>query len=203
MDFVLESAVCSVISARLPTTETIDRVLGERSAAEFSYPHVGATREEMPDGYHVDRRSAIIGRGADDFEMAKQGIRNWALFDLPWVRAFPGSELAPGVLVAVVARVLGFWWTNVSRVVYVVDEVERFGFAYGTLDLHVESGEEFFEVERSRETDEVRFRIAAFSKARHPLARLGYPMSRAAQRRFAIGSIEAMRRSLERGQLPE
>ena len=187
-----------MISARLPTTETIHKLLGERSTTEFSYPYVGATREVMPDGYNVDRRSAIIGRGVADFERAKQSIRDWALFDLPWVRAFPGSELAPGVLVAVVARIFGLWWTNVSRVVYVVDEAERFGFAYGTLDLHAESGEELFEIERSCQTDEVRFRIVAFSKPRHPLAKFGYPMSRAAQRRFAIGSIEAMRRASNR-----
>jgi uncharacterized protein (UPF0548 family) len=192
---MLDCPVLTVISARLPKTRAIESLLGELETTDFSYPHVGATREAMPAGYNIDRRSAVVGRGAEDFERAKQGIRNWAHFDLPWVRVFPQSQPAPGVLVAVVARVFGFWWTNVNRVIYLIDEPERFGFAYGTLALHAESGEECFEVERSRETDEVRYRILAFSKPRHRLARLGYPMSRAAQSRFAMGSIEAIRRT--------
>jgi uncharacterized protein (UPF0548 family) len=35
------------------------------------------------------------------------------------------------------------WWLNACRIVYVVDEegpVKRFGFAYGTLPEHAESG---------------------------------------------------------------
>ena len=46
------------------------------------------------------------------------------------------------------ARVLGMWTLNAARVVFVIDEPGRFGFAYGTLPRHVESGEERFLVER-------------------------------------------------------
>jgi len=165
------------------------------SRSTFSYPDVGATRGTMPDGYNVDRHSAVIGHGDVAFERAKQGIRDWAPFDLPWIKTFSQSEPAVDTVVAVVARVFGFWWTNVSRVVYTIDETDCFGFAYGTLPLHAESGEELFKVERSADSGEISYRIVAFSKPRHPLARLGYPLSRGVQRRFGVESIEAMRRT--------
>jgi uncharacterized protein (UPF0548 family) len=193
-----------VISARLPTTAEIETILDELAEAKFSYPDVGATRGSMPNGYNVDRHAAIIGHGDAAFERAKQGIRDWASFDLPWIRTFPRREPAVGTIVAVVARVFGLWWTNVSRVVYTIDEPECFGFAYGTLPLHAETGEELFAVERSTGSDEISYRIVAFSKPRHPLARLGLPFSRATQHRFGRDSIEAMRRiATERAENPE
>jgi uncharacterized protein (UPF0548 family) len=101
-------------------------------------------------------------------------------------------------MVAVVAQILGVWWTNVSRVIYTIDERNLFGFAYGTLPYHAETGEELFIVERSGESAEVNYRILAFSKPRHVLARIGYPLSRAAQRRFGAASVEAMRDATSR-----
>jgi uncharacterized protein (UPF0548 family) len=102
-------------------------------------------------------------------------------------------------VVAVVARVLGVWWVNACRVVYAVDEagpVCRFGFAYGTLPGHAESGEERFQVEWDRSDDAVYYDILAFSRPRHLLARLGYPLTRRTQRRFARDSAAAMLRAV-------
>ena len=59
--------------------------------------------------------------------------------------------------------------------------------------MHAETGEESFLVERCPESGAVTYRILAFSRPRHPLARIGYPFARAAQRRFRKGSIEALR----------
>jgi uncharacterized protein (UPF0548 family) len=69
-------------------------------------------------------------------------------------------------------------------------------FAYGTLPGHAESGEERFLVEWDRTTDAVHYDILAFSRPRHPLARLGYPLTRRVQRRFARDSATAMRRAV-------
>lgn len=184
-----------MISKSLPSTKEITSLLDESSDRDFSYPEVGATRGEIPCHYNIDHNSEVIGRGGTDFAKAKQGIRDWAPFDLPWIRVFPESELAVGVNVAVAGRIFGFWWINLCRVVYTIDEPDSFGFAYGTLPVHAESGEELFKVERSPETGDIRYEILAFSKPRHPLARLGYPFSRATQSRFRKGSIEAMARA--------
>ena len=50
------------------------------------------------------------------------------------------------------------------RVVYVVDEPDRRGFAYGTLPGHAESGEELFLVRYDPATDEVYAEVTAFSR---------------------------------------
>jgi uncharacterized protein (UPF0548 family) len=65
-----------------------------------------------------------------------------------------------------------------------------------TLQHHVERGEERFSVEHHRADDAVWYDILAFSVPQHPLARLGYPLSRAAQRRFAVDSKAAMLRAI-------
>jgi uncharacterized protein (UPF0548 family) len=104
--------------------------------------------------------------------------------------------------VAVIARLFGLWWLNACRIVYVVDEegaVQRFGFAYGTLPQHAESGEERFTVEWHEADDAVWYDILAFSRPQQLLARLGYPIARRLQKRFARDSAAAMRRAVGQG----
>ncbi len=178
-----------------PDSEQIVALLEELREAPFSYREVGATRaipEVLPDGYDIDRTEVVLGRGAAVWEAAKAAIADWAPFHLPWIRVQAERAPAPGVLAAVMVKILGVWWTNVSRVVYTVDEPHRFGFAYGTLAHHAETGEERFLVEHAPETGEVTYRILAFSRPRHPLARPGYPLVRAAQKRFGVGSRAAL-----------
>ena len=187
-----------MISLRMPGADRIGDLFEQLADANFSYSEVGATCGEVPEGYNVDRYSTVLGHGDSTFELAKQAIRDWVPFQMPWIRITPQSEPRKEVLAAIVIRIVGLWWTNISRVIYTVDEPDRFGFAYGTLPFHAETGEELFLVERSRESGQVTYRILAFSNPRHILARLGYPLSRAAQRRFGVGSLEAMRRAASR-----
>jgi uncharacterized protein (UPF0548 family) len=103
--------------------------------------------------------------------------------------------LEAGTTVAVLAKVFGFWSLNAARIVYVIDERDtdkaRFGFAYGTLPDHVERGEERFTVEWGAD-DSVWYDICAFSRPKHPLARLGFPMTRMLQKRFVRDSLAVM-----------
>src|SRR5262249_3816421 len=107
--------------------------------------------------------------------------------------AFPcDAPIAEGTTVAVVARAFGLVWINACRIVYVVDEPGRaFGFAYGTLPDHVESGEERFMIETESDGT-VWYDLLAFWRPRHPVAGLGYPLTRALQKRFARDSMAAM-----------
>ena len=59
------------------------------------------------------------------------------------------------------------------RVVYVVDEPDRRGFAYGTLPGHAESGEELFLVRYDPATDEVYAEVTAFSRHAHVVEQAG------------------------------
>lgn len=67
-----------------------------------------------------------------------------------------------------------------ARVVYVVDEPLRKGFAYGTLPGHPERGEEAFIVEY-RDDESVWLTIRAFSRPASWLFWLGYPVVRLMQ----------------------
>ena len=66
------------------------------------------------------------------------------------------------------------------RVLWVIDEPDRAGFAYGTLPGHPESGIEQFTVTRT-DTGVVRFHLDAVSKPATWYARLGAPVSRLVQ----------------------
>jgi uncharacterized protein (UPF0548 family) len=118
------------------------------------------------------------------------------MFSMPWVSLhWPSAPIQVGTDVAVSIHHFGFYSLNACRIVYVVDEegpIGRFGFAYGTLGEHAESGEERFTVAWNREDDSVWYDILAFSRPRQMLARLGYPLSRLLQKQFAKGSKLAM-----------
>ncbi len=60
-----------------------------------------------------------------------------------------GAEIREGTTVALALPVLWIFVLAACRIVTVVAEPDRFGFAYGTLPDHVESGEERFLVERT------------------------------------------------------
>jgi uncharacterized protein (UPF0548 family) len=185
---------------RKPTPAILDELRSSQAKLDFTYPTVGATVTTPPSGYVVDHTRIRLGNGEDLFRAARGALERWAQFRLGWVEACPAdTPLRVGEVVAVIARVLGVWWVNACRIVYVVDEdgpVSRLGFAYGTLPGHAESGEERFLVEWDRATDAVWYDILAFSRPRHPLARLGYPLTRRTQRRFARDSAAAMLRAV-------
>lgn len=185
---------------RKPSPSALDEFRAAQAELDFTYSGVGATAATPPPGYVVDRTRIRLGDGEDVLQKAKAALERWEQFRLGWVEACPvDTPLRVGEVVAVVARVLGVWWVNACRIVYAVDEagsVARFGFAYGTLPGHAESGEERFLVEWDRATDAVWYDILAFSRPRHPLARLGYPLSRRTQRRFARDSAAAMLRAV-------
>src|SRR6476661_2304005 len=136
-----------MISLRKPTREIIRAFLAAQSGLDLSYRAVGATATQPPSGYTVDHTRIRLGEGEAAFEAAKAALSRWEQFDLGWVRAWsPDDSIKAGGLVGVTGRALGLWWLNACRVVYVVDErdgpVPKFGFAYGTLPEHAESGEE-------------------------------------------------------------
>ncbi len=167
----------------------------------LSYKEVGFSTNGSPPNYNTDHNRIQIGNGPDAFEKAKAAIRSWKMFDLAWVKlCWPDSPIEVGRNVAVLVNHFGFYSLNACRIVYLIEEtaeIHRFGFAYGTLTEHGETGEERFSVEFRPETSEVWYDLYAFSKPSHPLAQLGYPISRMLQKRFATDSKVAMKRVLK------
>jgi uncharacterized protein (UPF0548 family) len=178
-----------------PSDEAAKSLLDAQSAAKFSYPEVGASRGVFPAGYQHDRNCTQLGVGETVYQRARTALQQWRMFPTGWTQVLPsGAPIREGQMVAVLAQTMGTWWLNTCRIVYVIDEVNplpRFGFAYGTVE-HVECGEERFIVEQLAD-DTVWYDLRAFSRPEHWLARLGSPLARRLQKRFARESLAAMR----------
>jgi uncharacterized protein (UPF0548 family) len=179
-----------------PTEERIRAILARQQATKFSYTEVGASRGHGPQGYAFLHNRVELGRGSEAFVQASEALRQWRMFDFAGVwLCWPNVTLEPGNVVTVLLRHFGFWSLNFCRIVYVIDEdgpIRRFGFAYGTLAEHAESGEEFFIVEWDHASDIVSYKISSFSRPGSLITRLAYPIARRLQRRFARNSLLAM-----------
>ncbi|MBL8861371.1 MAG: DUF1990 domain-containing protein [Planctomycetes bacterium] len=180
-----------------PSADEIERFVAEQALLPHSYAPVGMTRDEQaPPDWTEDRYRTVLGPGREAFERAKQLVRRWVMFELGWIELQrPEAPIREGTCVGVLARSAGLWVLNAARIVHVIDERDRFGFAYGTLPGHVEAGEELFLVERTPE-DLVAYSIRALSRPRALLARAAYPWVRREQARFGADSLAAMRRGM-------
>jgi len=149
-----------------------------------------------PEGLALRQYRVLLGNGEAMYTAARQAIDAWRMFPrgmtTPWPDRVP---IAVGHDVAIVCRTWGLWSILPSRIVAVHREEgpgERYGFTYGTLPAHVESGEERFTVAWDHSTDEVWYELAAFSRNQWWLAKVGRPLVRYQQKRFVRLSLEAM-----------
>jgi len=138
-----------------------------------------------------------LGFGDEVFASAKRAFVNWKMFDLGWVRVVnTTAQIECQQIVAVEVRALGLWSVNLSRILETVDSETQFGFLYSTTNQHVEQGEETFILRHCPETAEVSYELKADSRLRHFLARLGFPMARFFQHKFARDSHRRMREAV-------
>lgn len=176
-----------------PSDAAVSNFLANVSNDGFSCSEVGQSLGKVPGGYNVDHNRILIGTGRKSFDAAKKAVRDWKMFDMPWVDLHRfDTPIEVGRDVAILIKHFGFYSINAARIVYVIDEADRFGFAYGTLKQHGEKGEERFTVEYNAKNDEVWYDILAFSRPNHLMAQLGYPLTRHLQHCFARDSKEAM-----------
>ncbi|CPT30225.1 Uncharacterized protein conserved in bacteria [Mycobacteroides abscessus] len=149
------------------------------SQLPFTYPERGATAGELPAGYHHVRESRQIGTGEARFEEAAARLMRFGIQRGIGLRVLTSApEAGEGVNVA--TRLWPFW--ALCRIVYVVDQPNRRGFAYGTLQGHPETGEEAFIVRRDPSNDVVSVEITAFSRPSFWWIRLGNPLAKQLQR---------------------
>jgi uncharacterized protein (UPF0548 family) len=175
-----------------------EKLLAAAQQAPLSSPHLLTLTDgpvgTPPRGFAHDLTRSEIGHGLDVFVAARKAFQRWQQFDLGWVQVVNGvPKVVPGELVAVEAHTAILWSVSVSRIVETVDTPTRFGFMYTTTALHVEEGQERFVLEFDTQKESVRYLIEAVSRPRHILARIGYPFSRAMQRRFARDSHARLR----------
>ena len=153
--------------------------LSELAALPLTYPDVGATAGALPAGYHHVQKSAVIGRGRARFERAGEEGMRWGMLRGAGIGIEATTEVA-GVGSEVIVHLGPV--AAPCRVVYVVDETDRRGFAYGTLPGHAVSGEELFLVRYDPVSDEVLAEVRAFSRHARWWSRLGSPVTSLVQR---------------------
>ncbi len=177
-----------------PSAVKLAQLHRAQAQLEFSYTALGASQAEVfPSGYHHDRYQCLLGEGEACWQAAKAALSQWQMFPA-WARPYPeDAPQVPEQEVLVQVQWAGVHWLNGARIVYCLDEAQRFGFAYGTLISHAEQGEELFMVSRD-DNGQVFFELRAFSLPRHWLARLGAPLVRRLQKRFARDAQLAMQR---------
>lgn len=153
--------------------------LSDLAGLELTYDEVGATAGPLPADYHHVEESAVIGRGRRRFEEAGDAVMRWGMLRGAGVRVDASSEVAEvgSEVVVGVGPVRA-----PCRVVYVIDEPDRRGYAYGTLPGHAESGEELFSVRFDPATDQVYAEVRAFSRHGTWWSRLAAPVTSLMQR---------------------
>ena len=160
----------------------------------LTYDAVGGTlRDATPSGYRSEQVERILGHGPERFAEAKAALKDWRPHRGAGLLLAADGPIAEGTTVALAAPLPVGFAVAACRIVAVVDEPHRWGFAYGTLPVHPESGEELFVVERRPdEGDVVVFRIAVFWRPHELLTRLGAPVARILQRRATLAYLDAM-----------
>lgn len=142
----------------------------------------------------------VVGAGSDAFARAVASLRA-----LDPQRALatvsPGGACAELGTTVLIALAIGpFDVVAVNRVVAVIDEPHRWGFAYGTLPGHALVGEEAFVVEH-RADDAVVVHVVATAHVALPAARLLQPLLVPTERHFARRYLDVVARRVA-GQRP-
>ena len=155
----------------------------------FTYSEIGATAGPLPRGYRHLHASGAIGHGRTRFEDAAGEVMRWEMLrgaglrvDATTVVAAVGSEVIVGVGPV----------RAPCRVVYVLTEPDRRGFAYGTLPGHAVAGEELFAVRFDPQDQAVYAEVTAFSRQATWWSRLGAPVTSVAQRLISRRYLRAL-----------
>lgn len=182
------------LSLGRPTVADLEAIRLEQLHLPLSYSDVGATlRGERPRGYFHDTRTVDLGRGDEKFEAAKVALRAWAAHRGARILLAPvGAPIEVGTVVTMTLPVLGIHIHANCRIVAVVDEPDAFGFAYGTLTSHPETGEESFVIRKTADGG-VSFTVTAFSRPGELIPWCCLPVVRVLQHRAARQFGEGMK----------
>lgn len=153
--------------------------LSDLAGRPLTYTEVGATAGVLPAGYRQVRAARRIGSGRDRFERAAAAVMRYGMLRGAGIQVAATAEPAE-----VGADVLGRLGPFVApcRVVYVIEDPDRCGFAYGSLPGHAVRGEELFAVRYDPADDGVYAEVVAFSRPAAWWSRLGAPVLAAVQR---------------------
>lgn len=157
----------------------------------LTYAEVGESLNlVLPGGFRAVRRQRACP-DAVDFDTARRALFAWEVHERAGLRVHASGPVAVGAVVRLGVRIGLIVVAHAPcRVVEVIDEPGRAGFAYGTLPGHPESGEELFEIATCHGRPAVR--ITAFSRPARLGARLAGPFARLVQDRITERYLRAL-----------
>ena len=180
------------------TVEELEALHRTASAADLTYMHVGSSlRSDPRPGGQLRRCTEHLGTGDPTFRAGCDGLRRWAAQTAFGARVHPSdAPIQTGTTLLVMVSLGPFEVVAPNRIVEVVDKRGAFGFAYGTLPGHPETGEESFVV-RMDDTGSVSASVTIDAEPATWLIGLADPIVRAVQelavRRYLAGIRHAAR----------
>jgi uncharacterized protein (UPF0548 family) len=198
------------------THDEIERRLAALARTPVNYDPDGLDLGDPPTGWHVDDRCQSLPSEAPgdpapvgSWAIARRLIQGYEFADPSLVRAHydPAAPLQ-GRTMLLELRALNLVSVRVGvRVVSVYDEIRSrdggearvFGWAYRTLEGHVEMGQMDWQVWKWRATGEVQFRVRAVSRPAaiaNPIIRLGFWLLGGHERSVFLNSTDARMASL-------
>ena len=177
-----------------PSDKKLKIFMQKHKNEAFSYEGAGLTAMgQAPKGYYDDRNDCLLGEGEACWQAACTALQAWQHFPQPWTEIYnPAIPFEEGAEVLVLFHLFGTTVLNGARIVYTINEENRFGYAYGTLPTHLEKGEELFMIERMLD-GKVYYRLRSFSLPGHWWMYLGLPIVRYYQKKFVRDSFAQMR----------
>ena len=183
---------------RRPTAGVVRQLLEDAGGAALTHEPVGLSGLDVaPPGFRRDHWVRRLGSGEETFDAAVEVVQTWQAHRGAGLVVCVDGPPVVGLVVGMGAPLPLGYVDAVCRVVAVIDEPFRFGFAYGTLPTHPERGEESFVVLCNADGT-VDFEVTAISQPRHPLARLCPPLARRLQRSATARYLDAMTRAVLR-----
>jgi uncharacterized protein (UPF0548 family) len=170
------------------------RLLDAARAVDVTYDHVGSTLD--PDRWptrspYVRRRT--LGRGDQVFATAVERLRSWAPQRALGAAVHPSdATLEDGATILIELRLGPAAFVVPDRIVALVDQPRRFGFAYGTLPGHAEKGEESFLIEQADDDGTVTATVTVDAGLGTWAARLAAPVVGAIQRMAVDRYLKAL-----------
>ncbi len=177
----------------MPARERDLAALLERAGPDsLTYAPAGVSMGDLAPSGLKRRHWTTSLAGSNAFERAVEALHTWGMHRGAGLRVAADGPIAVGTNVAFSAPLPIGFVDGTCRIVLVVDEPNRYGFAYGTLSVHPERGEEAFVVSRDGDGN-VRLDIVGVSRTAHPLARLAPPLADHLQDRGVRRYLAAMR----------
>jgi uncharacterized protein (UPF0548 family) len=169
----------------------LDQKRSERlRAAPLSYSPQAGLAGEAPHDYDHLSRSVVLTRR--DFDAAARDLFEWQMHSRAGLDVLASEVPLQEGTVVLMRWGLGRLSIKIPcRVLDVVEESRRRGFTYGTLPGHPEAGEEQFVLEHL-DDGRILLTITAYSRPASALAKLGGPISRAAQRFMTQRYLQAL-----------